>query len=191
MNSALLAISTVLNLAELLHKFVATVATLVQAEMCTFFQRSDDGSELVAQAIFDTTGQWNRAGRGGDRAWTSGKEKHDDLIEMIRLPFKGSVLEHQVEAASFFYLDADKVEEIAQGSGEGGAIFLRETHIEKMLMLPVRYQTEIVGILAVHTPRLNRVFRPEEVGVLLAISAQAASAIRNAQLFEKIQEAYA
>ena len=60
-----------------------------------------------------------------------------------------------------------------------------------MLMLPVRYQTKIVGILAVHTPRLNRVFRPEEVGVLLAITAQAASAIRNAQLFEKIQEAYA
>jgi K+-sensing histidine kinase KdpD len=191
MNSALLAISTVLNLAELLRKFVETVATLVQAEMCTFFQLSDDGSELVAQAIYDTTGQWNRTSRRGDPAWTPGKEKHDDLMEMIRLPFKGSVLEHQVEAASFFYLDADKVEEIAQASGEGGAIFLRETHIEKMLMLPVRYQTEIVGILAVHTPRLNRVFRPEEVGVLLAISAQAASAIRNAQLFEKIQEAYA
>jgi signal transduction histidine kinase len=110
---------------------------------------------------------------------------------MIRLPFKGAMLERQVEAESFFYLDADKVEELAQASGEGGAIFLRETHIEKILMLPVRYQTEIVGILAVHTPRLNRVFRPEEVGVLLAIAAQAASAIRNAQLFEKIQEAYA
>jgi signal transduction histidine kinase len=110
---------------------------------------------------------------------------------MIRLPFKGSILEREIEAESFFYLDADKVEEIVQISGEGGAIFLRETHIEKMLMLPVRYQTEIVGILAVHTPRLNRVFRPEEVGALLAISAQAASAIRNAQLFEKIQEAYA
>jgi signal transduction histidine kinase len=192
MNSALLAISTVLNLAELLRKFVETVATLVQAEMCTFFQLSDDGSELVAQAIFDTTGHWNRATRVGDPSWSPAKEdKHDDLIEMIRLPFKGAMLERQVEAESFFYLDADKVEEIAQASGEGGAIFLRETHIEKMLMLPVRYQTEIVGILAVHTPRLNRVFRPEEVGVLLAISAQAASAIRNAQLFEKIQEAYA
>lgn len=191
MNSALLAISTVLNLAELLHKFVATVATLVQAEMCTFFQLSADGSELVAQAIFDTTGHWNSTTRRGDPSWSLGSDKHDDLIEMIRLPFKGSILEREIEAESFFYLDADKVEQIVQISGEGGAIFLRETHIEKMLMLPVRYQTEIVGILAVHTPRLNRVFRPEEVGTLLAISAQAASAIRNAQLFEKIQEAYA
>ena len=60
-----------------------------------------------------------------------------------------------------------------------------------MLMIPVRYQTELVGILAIHTPHTNRTFRPEEIGALLAISGQAASAIRNAQLFEEIQEAYA
>jgi signal transduction histidine kinase len=42
-----------------------------------------------------------------------------------------------------------------------------------------------------HTPHSNRTFRPEELGALLAISGQAASAIRNAQLFEQIQEAYA
>src|SRR5579883_761382 len=123
MNSALLAISTVLNLTELLRKFVETVATLVQAEMCTFFQLSDDQSELIAQAIYDATGEWNKATRRGDPSWTPGKEKQDDLIEMIRLPFKGSILEQQVEAESFFYLDADKVEEISQVSGEGGAIF--------------------------------------------------------------------
>jgi len=40
----------------------------------------------------------------------------------------------------------------------------------------------------VHTPRQDRVFHPEEVSTLLAISGQAASAIRNAQLFEKIRE---
>jgi signal transduction histidine kinase len=60
-----------------------------------------------------------------------------------------------------------------------------------MLMIPVRYQMEIAGILAIHTPHSNRTFRPEELGALLAISGQAASAIRNAQLFEQIQEAYA
>src|SRR3989440_4799709 len=44
----------------------------------------------------------------------------------------------------FFYLDSSMVEELAQASGEGGAIFLRETHVQKMLMIPVRYQMEIV-----------------------------------------------
>jgi signal transduction histidine kinase len=186
MNSALQAISTVLHVSELLRKFVETVAKLVQAEMCTFFQLSTGEQELVAQAIYDTTGKWKDANHGASK-----DEQHDDLIEMIRLPFKGSILERLVEEETFFYLDSTMVEEVAQASGEGGMIFLRETHIEKMLMIPVRYQMEIVGILAIHTPHTNRTFRPEELGALLAISGQAASAIRNAQLFEQIQEAYA
>ncbi|HYX51649.1 MAG TPA: ATP-binding protein, partial [Ktedonobacteraceae bacterium] len=132
------------------------------------------------------TGQWKDFNQGPDK-----DEKHNELIEMIRLPFKGSVLEHLVEDETSFYLDSAMVEELAQASAEGGAIFLRETHIQKMLMIPVRYQMGIVGILAIHTPHSNRTFRPEELGALLAISGQAASAIRNAQLFEQIQEAYA
>jgi signal transduction histidine kinase len=60
-----------------------------------------------------------------------------------------------------------------------------------MLMVPVLYQTELVGILGVHTPEQTRNFRPTEIGMLMALSAQAASAIRNAQLFEEIQVAYA
>ena len=186
MNSALQVISTVLYVSELLQKFVETVANLVQAEMCTFFQLSTDEKELVAQAIYDTTGQWREVNQSANK-----NEKHNELIEMIRLPFKGSILERLVEDETFFYLDSTMVEELAQASAEGGVIFLRETHIQKMLMVPVRYQTEIVGILAIHTPHSNRTFRPEELGALLAISGQAASAIRNAQLFEEIQEANA
>ncbi|HXX78384.1 MAG TPA: ATP-binding protein [Ktedonobacteraceae bacterium] len=185
MNSALQVISTVLYVSELLQKFVETVANLVKAEMCTYFQLSTDEQELVAQAIYDTTGQWKDINQGPNR-----DEKHNELIEMIRLPFKDSILERLVEE-SFFYLDSSMVEELAQESEEGGVIFLRETHIQKMLMIPVRYRMEIVGILAIHTPRSNRTFRPDELGALLAISGQAASAIRNAQLFEQIQEAYA
>ncbi len=186
MYSALQAISTVLNVAELLRKFVETVANLVQAEMCTFFQLSADKKELIAQAIYDMTGKWKDANKGRNK-----DENHNDLIEMIRLPFKDSMLEQLVESQAYFYLDQTMVEELAQLSGEGGAIFLHETHIQQMLMIPVHYQTEIVGILAIHTPYSNRKFRPEELGALLAISGQAASAIRNAQLFEEIEEAYA
>jgi signal transduction histidine kinase len=185
--SALQAISTVLNVRELLHKFVETVANLVQAEMCSFFQLLPDGHELVAQAVFDRTGKWN----AHDRAPSNGRDDHDDLIQMIHLPFQDSPLAKLVDEP-FFYLDDTTIEEIAQASGESGAIFLREVRNQKMLVIPVRrYQTDIVGILAIHTPQQNRIFLPEEISVLMAISAQAASAIRNAQLFEQIQEANA
>src|SRR5258708_3793558 len=86
--SALQAISTVLNVRELLHKFVETVANLVQAEMCSFFQLLPDGHELVAQSVFDRTGKWHAY----DRAQSNGRDDHDDLIQMIHLPFQDSPL---------------------------------------------------------------------------------------------------
>jgi signal transduction histidine kinase len=182
--SALQGISTVLNVKELLHKFVETVANLVQAEMCSFFQLMPEENALVAQAIFDRTGKWNAF----DRASSNGRDDHDELIQMIRLPFAGSLLEHMV-AEPFFYLDEATSEEIAEVSCESGAIFLRETGGQKMLVIPVRrYQTDMVGILAIHTSQQNRGFQPEKISVLMAISAQAGNAIRNAQLFEQIQE---
>lgn len=182
--SSLLAISTVLDINELLHKFVETVANLVNVQMCSFFQLSSDEKELVAQAIFDRTGKWHVYDGASS-------QDHEELIKMIRLPFKETMIENLVNE-SFFYLDGASIETIAQGACESGAIFLRETDIKNMLVIPVRrYQADIVGILAIHTPQQNRTFRPEEIGILMAISSQAAGAIRNAQLFEKIQEAYA
>lgn len=185
--SALQGISTVLNARELLHKFVETVASLVQAEMCSFFQLMPEENVLIAQAIFDRTGKWNAY----DRAPSNGRDDHDELIQMIRLPFAGSLLEDMV-AEPFFYLDETSTEAIADAGGESGAIFLRETRGQKMLVIPVRrYQTDMVGILVIHTSQQNRNFQPEEISVLMAISAQAGNAIRNAQLFEQIQQANA
>jgi len=188
MNSALQAVSSDLNVGELLHNLVEFAAKLVQAELSTFFQLSPDGRELIAEAIYAP------GSRPKDPAeLATGSDdiaKHKELIEMIRLPFKGSILEHVV-GEPFFYLDRSTIEDLAQSSEEGGGIFLRETGTHRMLMIPVRYQTELTGILAIHMLGQSRVFAPKEVGVLLAICAQAASAIRNAQLFEEIQKANA
>ncbi|MBX5448910.1 ATP-binding protein [Thermogemmatispora sp.] len=189
MNSALQSISLVLNVREMLDNFVRAVANLVEAEVSVFFQLSADKEELVAQAIYA------RSNKGASNEALSfmraDSEKERELIEMIRLPFKGSLLERMASEGAFFYLDAALAEELAQTASEGGAIFLRETQIQRMIMIPVQYQTELMGILALHTPRQDRVFQPEEIGMLLAICSQAASAIRNAQLFEQIQEANA
>ncbi|MGH2506562.1 MAG: GAF domain-containing protein, partial [Ktedonobacteraceae bacterium] len=164
--SALQAISTVLDVDELLHRFVQIVANLVQAEMCSFFQLMPDADELVAQAIFDRTGKWHAY----DGVRRSDKDDHEELIKMIRLPFTGSLLAELVNEG-FFYLDATNIEVIAQASAESGAIFLRETDTQRMLVIPVRYQTtDVVGIVAVHMSQADRIFQPEEISILMAIS---------------------
>ena len=189
LNSALQSIGSVLNVSELLRNIVRVVAALFEEDMCVFFQLSSDQSELVAQAAYAPTKMvFNEHDVLPDPSLLPRIDaSHDELIEQIHIPFKGTVLEHQVKG-SFFYVDAAMADELAARSAEGGAIFLRETGIEKMLMVPILYQTELVGVLAVHTPRRSRLFQPREIGVLLALTAQAASAIRNAQLFEKLQE---
>ncbi|MFL5657891.1 MAG: ATP-binding protein [Ktedonobacteraceae bacterium] len=193
MNSALQSISTVLNTTELLHKFVESAARLIQVEMSVFFQLTRDKQHLIAQAAYETTKTAPLPNDGKSIAPSTAaplQENHNELIEKIRIPFKGEDLEH-LATASFFYLDAHLAEELAKVSEEAGAIFLRETGIQKMLMIPVVFQTELLGILGVHTPQASHNFRPADIGMLLAICAQAAGALRNAQLFEEIQEAYA
>ena len=118
------------------------------------------------------------------------EEQHDELFKQIRIPYKGTILEELVDTG-FFYLDEAQAKELAQLCEDAGSIFLTETGIKRMLMIPVLYQSDLIGLLGVHMPGRVRNFRPAEVGMLLALSAQAASAIRNAQLFEEVQEAYA
>jgi signal transduction histidine kinase len=192
LNSALQSISTVLNTAELVQTFVESATRLVEAEMSIFFQLSPDKHYLIAQAAYEPRKKPLDDEELAIAATTGAlsNNHHTELISSIRIPFKGSILEHMV-SESFFYLDEPMAEELAQASEEEGAIFLRETGIQKMLMVPVLYQTELIGILGVHTPQQTYIFRPAEVGMLLAICGQAASAIRNAQLFAEIQEAYA
>lgn len=191
MNSALqtISISTELNVTEIMHKFVESAAQLAQAEMSIFFQLTLDQSQLIAQVAYEPT-RPRRNVDEPDAQVILTEENHDELFKRIRIPFKGTTLENLVNT-SFFYLDQPMAEELARTSEEWAAIFLLETGIKRMLMIPVLYQSELIGILGVHTPEQIRNFRPAEIGMLLALSAQAASAIRNAQLFEEVQEAYA
>ncbi len=193
MNSALqtISVSSVLNVNDIVHKFVESAAKLVQAEMSIFFQCTAEREHLIVLAAYEAQKQQINWHDPDDQVPTHDEDSYDDeLFAKIHIPFKGSSLEYHVETG-FFYLDETMAEELAKESDEWGAIFLLETGIKKMLMVPVLYQAELVGILGVHSPEQVRNFRPSEIGMLMALSAQAASAIRNAQLFEEIQEAYA
>lgn len=199
-NSALQSVNAVLNVAELLNSFVQSVASLVNVDLCVFFQPTPSKDELVAQAMYglSTASQQDDGSDLPALAPPRNKAEHEALIHMVSIGFTDTFLEHMVNEEGFFYLNASEIEDLAQKSDEGGAIFLRETILQndplskqKMLMIPMMYQSELVGLLAVPTSREGRFFRPKEVGTLLAICAQTTSGIRNAQLFEQREEAYA
>ncbi len=191
LNSTLQSISSGLNVTELLNNLVNSVADLLKVELCVFFQTSQDKQQLVARALYTPTStNTYDDGSGVIDDVPSEKGAHAELVERIRLPFKDTMLE-QLTTGTFFYLDQSMIDELAQQCDEGGAIFLRETQIQQMLMIPMSSQNELIGVLAVSTPNETRRFRPKDVGTLLAVCAQAIGAIRNAQLFSQREEAYA
>ncbi|MBA2680928.1 MAG: hypothetical protein H0U76_21345 [Ktedonobacteraceae bacterium] len=190
-NSALQAVSSVLNVTELLNNLVESVAAVLKVELCVFFEPSPTNGTLFAHALYAPSSViMVDDGSGLPVLTPQKKDERDEIISLIQLPFKNMFLEQKVDEG-FFYLDSDQLKELARQSSEEGAIFLRETGIEHMLMIPMSYQTQFMGFLAVPTPKGNRFFRPKDIGTLLAICAQAAGAIRNAQLFEQREEANA
>jgi signal transduction histidine kinase len=195
-NSALQAISSVMNVAELLTSLAEKVATLMKADISIFFQPSSSNEELVATAMYGQT-SFSQLDDGSDIPaipQPRNPKEDEELIKLLRLPYMDTFLEHQAKNQSFFYLDAPQLEMLAQQRRDlEGATFLREMLAPKqqVLVIPLSYQSEFIGLLAVLTPRESRAFRPKEIAILLAICAQATSAIRNAQLFEQREETYA
>ena len=192
LNSALQSISSVLNVTELLNNLVESVAAAINVDMCAFFEPSANNEALMAHALYAPSNvKMVDDGSGLPVIVPRHKSELDEIINLIQIPFKGTFLEHMIDGG-FFYLDTPKLEELARKSNEGGVIFLRETGIVTMLMVPMAYQTKFFGFLAVPLQKgCNRTFRPKDVGTVLAICAQAAGAIRSAQLFEQREEAYA
>ncbi len=191
-NSALQAIGSGLNVTEMLSNLVKSVAVLVNVDMCVFFQLSATREELITHTLHAPT-IIRQIDDGSPRpalASNHNTSVPDELINMVRFPIKGTFLEQRLNEG-FFYLDTAQLEELAQKGGEAVTIFLQETQIQHMLMIPMSYQAELVGILGVPTPKDTSFFRHKDIGSLLAICAQATSAIRNAQLFEQREEAYA
>ena len=187
-NSALQSISSVLNVTELLNNLVESVAAVLKVELCAFFEPLPANGTLFAHALYAPSSvKMEDDGSGFPILTPHKKDEPDEIISLIQLPFKGTFLEKKMDEG-FFYLDSYQLEELARQCNEEGAIFLREMGIDYMLMIPMSYQTEFMGFLAVPTPAGNRFFRPKDIGTLLAICAQAASAIRNAQLFEQREE---
>ncbi len=190
-NSALQSVSSVLNVTALLNNLVESVASVLKVELCAFFEPSPTNAMLFAHALYAPSSvQMVDDGSGLPVVTPQNKDERDEIIGLIQLPFQGTFLEQKVDEG-FFYLDVEQLKELALHSNEEGAIFLRETGIEQMLMIPMSYQTQFMGFLAVPMPKGNRIFRPKDIGTLLAICAQAAGAIRNAQLFEQREAAYA
>ncbi len=60
-------------------------------------------------------------------------------------------------------------------------------NIKSLLVIPISYQSEVIGTLLLKVVREKRVFTPEEIRFCQIIANTSANAIKNAQLYEEVK----
>lgn len=64
---------------------------------------------------------------------------------------------------------------------------INQANIKSLLVIPISYQSEIIGTLLLKVVQDKRVFTPEEIRFCQIIANTSANAIKNAQLFEEVK----
>jgi PAS domain S-box-containing protein len=66
--------------------------------------------------------------------------------------------------------------------------YMQEIKVKTLLMLPMEFQDQIVGVLEIMDARLERVFTNQEIALAQMLANQAASAVKNAQLYAEVKQ---
>lgn len=100
------------------------------------------------------------------------KLQDEDELTGILKERNDVLLKHQVELHPDFEEKRDELENSFH-------------HIESELMLPLKYQDEVRGIISFGRKKSGKMFTPEDLDLLKTITNQSAVALENAKLFEE------
>ncbi|MDD5089682.1 MAG: GAF domain-containing protein [Candidatus Wallbacteria bacterium] len=154
------AISTILDLDELLKVIVDLIVRLLKVEKASLLMKNNEESALTVKAS---------AGIG--KAMTDAELELEERISMHVLS-SGSTL-----------VSNDLSQDPAFASFSG-----RSLHHSSVMSVPIGLRTGITGILNVFTKTNKTHFNSEDVDLIETIAIQVASAISNARLYEKATE---
>ena len=121
--------------------------------------------------------------------------KSDELPAPIvgeRIPLSWGLLHDALTSQTFVELK-DLDDEWLENTGQGR--FLAQHAVRSFLALPItdadqQGQQTILGALLVFTPNQQRRFSPDEIGPLQGLAGQAAIAITNARLYQRLERAF-
>jgi signal transduction histidine kinase len=169
LNNAVLTLNASLNVDETVQALATEAARLTGARTCAVFLFDETGGQLVGRAANDQP-----AGATAS-------------LREARLPGSWRDIGGLVHNGQFVLLD--HLESEWEDGTEVGELL--QTHqIRSCLILPLVHQEQALGALLAFTPGHLHHFTSEEVALLQGLGSQGAGAIRNAQLYEELTEAY-
>ena len=147
------------QLDEILQTISTRSRELVSCRLCAIFLRDPEGESLSLRAA-------------------SGPSGILDLKETIRLQ-DSSMGTAYTRGKTIEILDLARIEEHHFQN------IIQEEHLASMLSCPIQFEGEAVGVLNVYTDKAHR-FTDSEKRLFETLASLGATAIRNAQLYERI-----
>jgi len=80
------------------------------------------------------------------------------------------------------------VSEIEQDFSPKSREFIRQMAVQSFVYLPIVYEKEALGVLAVENKKLRRLLTQSDISVLMGVAAQTAAGIINARSFKEIRK---
>jgi signal transduction histidine kinase len=177
LNNAVLTLNASLDLDTTLRALVRQAQGLTTAQVCAVYLQDDASTALVGRVS-------NVDLLPSASASTIGPLK----LDQVRIPLAWRHIGGALRSEHYLLYD-DLDGEWNQESSLSR--MLTAEHLVRALFLPVvTQQNELLGALVVYTPGQRHHFASEEIGLLQGLAGQAAIAISNARLYQRLEAAY-
>ncbi len=163
LQSAGVAITSRLDLRYVLDTVAQEMTRLVGVERCVIFEWLETEDHVTKIAQFGPEGWWR-------------PQSVPERLDLAGYPLTRAVLEEQIpEQMMLNRLGVDPFERA----------YMQQVNIKTLLMLPMVFQRRVLGLVKLEDSRVEREFTYQEISMTRLLANQAASAIKNAQLFEQ------
>lgn len=132
-----------------------------------------------------TLSEWNRVehiitsmASYGPSGWRDPKAPAK-IQRLVEFPVTREVLEEQIcEQMTFQQANIDPAE----------FAYMKQANLKTRMLLPMNFKGQILGLIELEDSRVERIFTRQEISLAQLLANQAAGAIENARLFERLEE---
>ncbi|MGH2501554.1 MAG: GAF domain-containing protein, partial [Ktedonobacterales bacterium] len=174
LNNSVQTLNASLNVDETLQSLAEQASLLTTAQVCAVFLRAEGADELICRAVYP-------------------KENEPPMLLDATIPLEWRHIGERLMTETFLQedglaADSNDPESATAKMARVGAISFLATPIVRRE--EASEQERNLGALVIFTPGQPQRYAPEEIGLLHGLASQAAIAISNARLYNKLQEAY-
>ncbi len=166
LQSAILAITSRLDLRYVLDTVAQEMVKLLEVEICAIYEWDQTEDTISRMAKYSPSGWWDPTSRL-------------ELFHLSEYPLTKEVLEEQIPqqmTVSQPYLDPAE------------AAYMQQTQVKSRMIVPMISKREVIGLVELADSRVERKFSHQEITLAKLLANQAATAIENARLYDRAQE---